>query len=40
VGNVRLTAEIRIAYKILGGKPEGKRSIGRPRLGLKFILKK
>ena len=24
-------AELRIAYRVLGGRPEGKRPLGRPR---------
>jgi hypothetical protein len=31
VGNVALMGETRNAYRILVGKPEGKRSLGRPR---------
>jgi len=31
VGHVARTGEMRNAYKILVGKPEGKRPFGRPR---------
>jgi hypothetical protein len=31
--------EKRNAYKILVGKPEGKRPLGRPRLGGRIILR-
>jgi hypothetical protein len=31
VGHVALMAEMRNAYNILVGKPEGKRPLGRPR---------
>jgi hypothetical protein len=31
IGAARRTHEIRNAYKILVGKPEGKRPVGRPR---------
>jgi hypothetical protein len=31
--------EERDAYRILVGKPEGKRPLGRPRLGWRIILK-
>jgi hypothetical protein len=30
-GHVQLIAEVRIGFKILFGKPERKRSLGRPR---------
>jgi cell wall assembly regulator SMI1 len=30
-GNVALMGELRDSYKILVGKPEGKRPLGRPR---------
>jgi hypothetical protein len=33
VGHVASTGEQRILYKILVGKPEGKRPLGRPRGG-------
>jgi len=33
VGHVARTGEMRNAYKILVGKPEGKRPFGRPRSG-------
>jgi hypothetical protein len=31
VGNIGCTGEKRNAYRILVGKPEGKRPLGRPR---------
>jgi hypothetical protein len=33
VGHVALMGEKRKAYRIFVGKPEGKRPLGRPRLG-------
>jgi hypothetical protein len=40
VGNVALMWERTGVYKIVVGKPEGKRLLGRPRLGLKDNIKK
>jgi hypothetical protein len=38
-GHVAWMGETRNAYRILQGKPEGKRPIGRPRLGGWTILR-
>jgi hypothetical protein len=38
-GDVARTREIRNAYKILVGKPEGKRPLGRPRRRWEDIMK-
>jgi hypothetical protein len=37
-GHVAHMGEIRNAYRILVGKPEGKKPLGRPRLGGRIIL--
>ena len=34
VGHVACMGERRVAYRVLVGKPEGKRSLGRPRCRL------
>jgi hypothetical protein len=33
VGHVARMGEVRVAYNILVGRPEGRRSLGRPRRG-------
>jgi hypothetical protein len=38
-GNVTRIGELRNAYRILGGTPEGKRPLGRPKHGWVGIIK-
>jgi hypothetical protein len=39
-GHVALIGEVRGAYNILVGRPEGRRPLGRPRTTLRWILGK